>query len=174
MSFHYYSLKTALSVSLRNELYPFKWRRHRRQIEHRNRLVSQRNRITTQRPHTAVYSRHLKRPIMEIVVNASFLNQSNAWYTKSNQQKRIHNLLSASGNNNQQTLFTNNPNQFVDQGYTDWNAQPAYQAQANRVVSPPTYSNGHSDGSRIVPIQLEDGHPYLNGPVSQTPPILQK
>lgn len=80
-----------------------------------------------------------------------------------------------SGNNNASTsLYSTNPNQFVDQGYTDWNAQPSYQSQQNRVVSPPTYSNGHTDGGRIVPIHLEDGHPYLNGPTSQTPPILQK
>lgn len=62
---------------IRNELYQFKWKRHRLQIEPRRRLVFQRNPITIQRQHIAVYNRHLKRPISQIVVNAS-LNYFNA------------------------------------------------------------------------------------------------
>lgn len=61
----------------------------------------------------------------------------------------------------------NDPNKFVDQGYNNvrnWDINQ--QQQANRVMSP--------DGSRVIPIQLEDGHPYLNGPISQTPHVIQR
>lgn len=74
----------------------------------------------------------------------------------------------------------NEPNKFVDQGYNnvgtfDINQQ---QMQPNRVMSPNSYGNNQgnrgNDGSRVIPIQLEDGHPYLNGPISQTPHVIQR
>lgn len=65
----------------------------------------------------------------------------------------------------------NDPHRFVDQGYN--NVQNSDISQ--RVLSPSLKSN---DGSRIVPIKLEDGHPYLSqansGPVSQTPHVIQR
>lgn len=61
----------------------------------------------------------------------------------------------------------NDPHRFVDQGYN--NVQNSEISQ--RVLSPGLKSN---DGSRIVPIKLEDGHPYLSGPVSQAAHIHQR
>lgn len=61
----------------------------------------------------------------------------------------------------------NDPHKFVDQGYNNvqnWDI-------SQRVASPTTKSN---DGSRVIPIKLEDGHPYLDGPVSQSPHIIQR
>lgn len=61
----------------------------------------------------------------------------------------------------------NDPHKFVDQGYNNvqnWDV-------GQRVISPTGQLN---DGSRIVPIKLEDGHPYLNGPVSQSPHVIQR
>ncbi|XP_055302930.1 uncharacterized protein LOC129568711 [Sitodiplosis mosellana] len=52
----------------------------------------------------------------------------------------------------------NDPHKFVDQGYNNvqnWDI-------SQRVTSPTAKS---SDGSRVIPIKLEDGHPYIDGPV---------
>lgn len=61
----------------------------------------------------------------------------------------------------------NDPHRFIDQGYNNVENSDISQ----RVLSPSLKSN---DGSRIVPIKLEDGHPYLSGPVSQTPHVIQR
>lgn len=61
----------------------------------------------------------------------------------------------------------NDPHRFIDQGYS--NVQNSDISQ--RVLSPGLKSN---DGSRIVPIKLEDGHPYLSGPVSQRPHVIER
>ncbi|XP_031619249.1 uncharacterized protein LOC116338259 [Contarinia nasturtii] len=55
------------------------------------------------------------------------------------------------------------PHQFVDQGYNN-----VQNWDINQHVPPKA-----SDGSRVIPIKLEDGHPYLNGPVSQSPHVIQ-
>lgn len=61
----------------------------------------------------------------------------------------------------------NDPHRFVDQGYNNVDNSEISQ----RVMSPTMRSN---DGSRVIPIKLEDGHPYLSGPVSQSPHVIQR
>lgn len=62
--------------------------------------------------------------------------------------------------------WNGSPNKFVDQGYNNWNESHLYATNNGQ--------NNSNDGARIVPIKLEDGHPYLNGPASQTPTVIQK
>lgn len=57
----------------------------------------------------------------------------------------------------------NEPNKFVDQGYNNTRNWEMNQ-----------HNEQHHQQSRVVPIQLEAGHPYLNGPTSQTPHVIQR
>lgn len=80
----------------------------------------------------------------------------------------------------------NEPNKFVDQGYNnDWEIsrqqqqyqqqlqqQQQHQQQLQQQQNHQYQQQQHQ--SRVIPIQLESGHPYLNGPPSQAPHVIQR
>lgn len=67
----------------------------------------------------------------------------------------------------------NEPNKFVDQGYNNvhhWDV--SRQEQLQQQLQQQQQQQQHQ--SRVIPIQLETGHPYLNGPPSQSPHVIQR
>lgn len=147
-NFHYFMTVFAFRSAL------FQFNLNNLQQKRQARLVSQLNRTKTHHHNTIACSHHHLLQLVRIFIRIS--NNEN----KSN----LGEILFPASN---YASTYNDPHKFVDQGYNDvqnWDV-------GQRVMSPTMTSN---DGSRVIPIKLEDGHPYLNGPVSQTPHVIQR